>query len=63
MKAAALTTQPKTLTLVGSYRRFGDGPVYQIVSMVDGDTAVIRVVESGEELEYPLAKILDDDEA
>lgn len=48
--------------LVGTFRRFGDeGPVYEVVAIADGRrAAVIRVVESGEELEYPLEKVADD---
>lgn len=52
--------------LVGSWRRFGtEGPVYQIVSIGtasvdDRPTLRIHVLESGEELDYPLAKALDD---
>jgi hypothetical protein len=50
--------------LVGTFRRFGDeGPVYEVIAIADGrHAAVIRVVESGEELEYPLEKVADDDE-
>ena len=54
------------LNLVGTWRRFGSaGPVYEILSagrpLADGDQMMrIRVVESGEELDYRLAEILDD---
>ena len=57
---------PQSATLVGTWRRFGSvGPVYEIVSagrtLADGDQMMrIRVVESGEELDYRLAEILDD---
>lgn len=53
-------------TLVGSWRRFGTaGPVYQIIAIGRGianDQPLlrIRVVESGEELDYPVVKALDD---
>jgi len=53
-------------TLVGTWRRFGIfGPVYEIISQGEklpaGDeTLRIRVVETGEELDYKLADVLDD---
>jgi hypothetical protein len=53
-------------TLIGTWRRFGmSGPVYEIVSegekLPTGDeTLRVRVVETGEELDYKLADILDD---
>lgn len=52
--------------LIGTWRRFGAvGPVYEIVGhggeRPTGDrTMRIRVVETGEELDYRLAEILDD---
>jgi hypothetical protein len=52
--------------LVGTWRRFGAvGPVYEITNagreMPDGDRMMrIRVVESGEEVDYRLTDILDD---
>ncbi len=52
--------------LVGTWRRFGAvGPVYEIIDagpqLADGDRMMrIRVLESGEEVEYRLADILDD---
>lgn len=52
--------------LVGTFRRFGPyGPCYEIVSVPTGHTgtdvvALIRVVESGEELDYPIRDIIDD---
>ena len=53
-------------TLIGTWRRFGlSGPVYEIVSagetLPTGDeTLRVRVVETGEELDYRLADVLDD---
>jgi len=56
-----ITADPKEL--VGTFRRFGSGgPVYEVVAIVDDRTAFIRVVESGEELDYPIEKIADDAE-
>lgn len=60
------TTLHEPLKLNGTWRRFGVfGPVYDIVDvgkeMAGGDQAMrVRVVETGEELDYPLAEILDD---
>lgn len=52
--------------LVGTYRRFGAiGPVYEILEVAvlsrEGHRlAKIRVLETGEELQYPLEHILSD---
>lgn len=52
--------------LVGTWRRFGvAGPVYEIVSagtdLPDGDRLMrVRVVESGEEVDYRYSEILVD---
>jgi Family of unknown function (DUF5397) len=57
---------PLAADLVGTWRRFGAvGPVYEIISagteLAGGDRLMrIRVVETGEELDYRLAEILDD---
>ncbi|MFY8094517.1 MAG: DUF5397 family protein [Niveispirillum sp.] len=57
---------PTPQALIGTWRRFGSlGPVYEILSAGDkltgGDRAMrIRVVESGEELDYRLSEILED---
>jgi hypothetical protein len=59
-------TMPKPANLLGTWRRFGAvGPVYEIISTGDelpgGDRLMrVRVVETGEELDYRLAEILDD---
>jgi hypothetical protein len=53
-------------TLIGTWWRFGiSGPVYEIISpgekLPTGDeTLRVRVLETGEELDYKLADILDD---
>ncbi len=57
---------PSPQTLVGTWRRFGAvGPVYEIIAA--GETLPghdrmmrIRVVETGEELDYRFAEIMDD---
>jgi hypothetical protein len=52
--------------LIGTWRRFGVfGPVYEIIgagaALAGGDQRMrVRVVETGEELDYRLAEILDD---
>jgi hypothetical protein len=53
--------------LIGTWRRFGVyGPVYEIIGEVMGfleegvQRMRIRVVETGEELDYKLSDILDD---
>lgn len=68
------TTEPFLFTvdprrLVGTWRRFGSlGPVYEIVGvdhvLDDGDCLMrIRVLESGEEVDYRLTNLLDDPKA
>jgi len=50
---------------VGTWRRFGRfGPAYQVIgegdALPNGDRLMrIRVVETGEEVDYRLARILD----
>lgn len=47
--------------MIGGFRRFGDaGVVYQVLDMLDKDTARIRVLETEEETAYPIAKIQQD---
>ena len=52
--------------LVGTWRRFGTaGPVYEVIgpaaARASGDEMVrVRVVESGEELDYRMRDLLDD---
>jgi len=47
--------------LVGSFKRFGPyGVAYEIIKVDNDRFAAIRVVESGEMLEYPMQKILAD---
>lgn len=57
---------PEPPRLVGTFRRFGPlGPTYEITAagkeLPDGDVTMrIRVVESGEELDYPFSSIIQD---
>jgi hypothetical protein len=59
-------TLPKPVNLVGTWRRFGAvGPVYEIIGigheLSGGDRLMrVRVVETGEEVDYRLTEILDD---
>jgi hypothetical protein len=58
-------TLPHPANLIGTWRRFGGvGPVYEIIGIGDdlpgGDGRMrVRVVETGKELKYRLAEILD----
>ena len=59
-----LQIEPRSL--IGTWRRFGlSGPVYEIIAEgnkqpAGDETLRIRVIETGEELDYKLADILDD---
>jgi hypothetical protein len=47
--------------LVGSFKKFGPyGVAYEIIKVDDDRFATIRVIESGETVEYPIRKILAD---
>lgn len=62
----AMLQQAAGAAVVGTFRTFGpDGPAYQILAIDDvRETAHIRVLHSGEELEaYPLAHVAQDPEA
>lgn len=60
------STLPLPTKLVGTWRRFGvAGPVYEIVhagaELEDGDRMMrVRVLETGEEVDYRLTDILED---
>jgi hypothetical protein len=57
---------PLPQTLVGTWRRFGPvGPVYEIIGLgeelPDHDRMMrVRVIETGEEVDYRFTEILDD---
>ena len=60
MQTLARTTDD----LIGTYRSFGEaGPVYEVLHRVDAVMVRIVVVETGEELDYPVAEALIDPEA
>jgi hypothetical protein len=51
----------KTPTITGSVHRFGtSGVLYEVLKKVDETSALIRVIETGEETAYPIADILRD---
>jgi len=50
--------------LPGTFRTFGtEGPVYQVLRKAGPDKVRIRVIESGEELDYLVIRALKDPEA
>jgi Family of unknown function (DUF5397) len=50
-----------TSATTGSVHRFGkNGVLYEVVKEVDNTSALIRVIETGEETTYPIADILRD---
>lgn len=49
------------LVHTGDVHRFGpDGVLYEILKVLDGDKALIRVLDTGEELPYAITKIVAD---
>ena len=54
---------------IGNFRQFGAyGPVYQVMGMlredaIKGKLLRVRVVETGEELDYPYRDAINDPEA
>jgi hypothetical protein len=57
---------PRAVNLIGTWRRLGaGGPIYDTIcaehALPDDDRLMrIRVIETGEEGEHPLAEILED---
>jgi hypothetical protein len=52
---------PVSSALIGSVRRFGpDGVLYEVIRILDDQKALIRVIDTGEETPYALAKIAVD---
>jgi Family of unknown function (DUF5397) len=50
-----------TTPTTGSVHRFGkNGVLYEVLKKVDATSALIRVIETGEETTYPIADILKD---
>ncbi len=57
----ALTQSPDAESMVGSFRTFGEyGPAYQVLSTVNGQKLRVIVLQTGEELDYPLEQALLD---
>ena len=56
-----LDTPRAAAELVGTFRSFGEyGPTYQVVSTVNGQKVHVVVVQTGEELDYPVEQALQD---
>ena len=52
---------PIPAALVGTVRRFGPhGVLYEIIRVLDDKSALIRVIDTGEETPYSLDKIIAD---
>lgn len=57
---AVVFHHPAAFTGLDRFRRFGsDGPLYEILGQ-SGERVRIRVVESGEEVEYPMQSAQQD---
>lgn len=55
-------TEPRPL--IGSFHRFGEsGVAYEVLQLQSDTHARIRVLESGEELSYPVKDITTDPQA
>ncbi len=64
MIASATHDTASEADLIGGFRTFGPfGPVYRIDHSVGTSHVHIVVLESGEELDYPLEHALNDPEA
>jgi hypothetical protein len=51
----------KTPTITGSVHRFGkSGVLNEVLKTVNETSALIRVIETGEETTYPIADVLRD---
>ena len=47
--------------LIGQIRRLGSaGPAYEIMSVDDAGNVVIEVIESGEQVKFPISEVLED---
>jgi hypothetical protein len=52
---------PMPSALAGTVRRFGPhGVLYQVIKILDDKSALIRVIDTGEETSYSVGKILAD---
>jgi hypothetical protein len=58
-KSAYVSEDPRRL--IGQIRRLGEyGPAYEIMSVDNAGTVVIEVIESGEQVKFPIAEVLED---
>lgn len=58
-KSAYASEDPRQL--VGQIRRLGEyGPAYEIMSVDDAGNVVIQVIESGEQVKFPIAEVRED---
>lgn len=63
-KLSGHTTENSAQALVGAWRRFGEvGIIYEIIAIEDDKNLKIKVLDTGEELSYPLSQALDDPDA
>lgn len=47
--------------LIGAIRRIGSqGPLYEVLAAVDDKRVLIRVIDTGEEVPYPIAAVRED---
>lgn len=50
--------------LVGTFHTFGEyGPAYEVVSLEDEVSVLVRVLDSDETLSYPIANVRSDPDA
>jgi Family of unknown function (DUF5397) len=60
-QTARKTSPPPAPVRIGEIRRFGVyGILYEVTGVANADTVHIRVIETGEETTYPVAKLLLD---
>ena len=63
-RASMNTLVPTAEDLVGSFRTFGaEGPAYQVLHNRGEEIVRVRVLETGEELDYPTPQAIGDPEA
>jgi hypothetical protein len=47
--------------MIGTVHRFGEnGVLYEVVRIIDNSSAIIRVLDTGEETVYPIADVQQD---
>jgi hypothetical protein len=64
MSANAILTREHAADVTGTFHTFGDhGPAYEVIGIESGEFALVRVVETGETLSYPIASVRNDPDA